>query len=330
MKIERIVLRTLFAVFALTICSSLSLADDGENLSLLNREEVDFLLKHAPETNKVVPSGAAIVYGRIIEPPILITINEDRLYIGGVQVTPRQQRASNFRAKRKVDQIHEQYFLKQRHGGRAPAEAGARKQANDMMPESQSARFEFKTGKTGLQLKVTDGDSTWRYHLDASCPASLLDRYLFIIRSVMRAHALRRDADGEKPALEWLHSRFADLKGLGVLSSYEFSDSDEVVRVQLSCNTERTTIGFYRPQSPSDLAREKRWKAKQAETKQEMDQILHDLAIGQLLIYADSFVEKRALKSTSLTGAKGRDLEWAKSSLGLSPNQAQSVVEELH
>lgn len=314
-------------------CSFAAAAPNEARVGQLADSEIAFLMKHAPEINRVISSGAVVAYGKVIEPPILLTINQDRVYIGGLQVVPQQHRPEYFFAKRKIDRIHEQYFLEKKSGGHSP-EAGARNRAADMMKSGEISKFEFKTGKSGLELVATSKGEEWAYHLDSLCPTSISEKNRFILDTIFQTYKQRIGASGKPASISWLHDRFADLKTMGVLATYEFSDESESVKVKFPCSS--FAIGYaFHSDTPRVLANERRWKAKEVQTKAALDGVVKGLHADQLLIYTFGF-DKRISPSPGavkllkdVASGKADKAKLVQDVVGLTPKQAEQLLEEM-
>lgn len=317
-------------------CAIAAAAPNEPRLGHFTDIEIAFLMKHTPEINKVISSGAVVAYGNVIEPPILVTINQDRVYIGGVQVVPQQHRPEYFFAKRKIDRIHEQYFLEKRSGGHSP-EAGARDRALDMMKSGEISKFEFKVGKSGLELIATSKGEEWAYHLDSLCPTSISEKNRFMLDTIFRAYKQRIGASGKPASMSWLHDRFADLKTMGIFATYQFSNEDESVKVKFPCDS--FAIGYaFQSDTPRVLASEQRWKAKEHQTQAALDSVVKGLHAGQLLIYTFGFDKRipsspgavKLLKDIALGKSDKAKLSSSlQDVVGLSPEQAEQLLEEL-
>lgn len=331
----------LYSIIAVIVsagwCSSAVAATKEPRLGHLTPTEITFLMQHAPEINQVISSGVVVVHGDIIEPPILVTINRDKIEIGGLQVVPRQERPAYFMAKKKADRIHEQYFLQKKSGGQA-AEERARRDATDMMNNGELSSFEFKNTKNSLLLTAKSGGKEWPAYLDSLCPAPLSDKYYFVMSTIFRAYNLKKELIGKTAAINWLHARFADMKAMGILGTYQFSDEDETVDAKFSCASHRGGFGFYGAKSPRGLAYEKHWKSKEPETKRELEGIIKNLASGQLLIYTFGFDKKipsnpaivKLLEDVASGKlGKAKSASSLQETIGLTPEQVDKLLEEL-
>lgn len=330
----------LYSIIAVIVsagwCSSAVAATKEPRLGHLTPTEISFLMKHAPEINQVVSSGAVVVYGSVIEPPILVTIDRDRIEVGGLQVMPRQEMPSRFGLRKRLDRIHELYFVEKKSG--QASEEGARRRAEGMKTNGEISSFEFRNKNFGLDLTLALGGEEWGHGMDSLCPTPLSVKYHFILRTLFRAYNLKKAALGKPEALGWLHARFADLKDMGILATYQFADEDETVNARFSCDLFGGGFGFYGASSPRALAYEKSWKAKEPETIRAFDDIVQGLSSGQVRIYTFGFDRKLppntgAIKLFRDIASGNQDKEKSRSLLkdvvGLTQEQADKLLEEL-
>lgn len=280
-------MRTIIAFILSAIISVIlpgpAMADEFGN-GRLTTQEIDFLVASCPESNRIVNSGAAVVYGNILRPPILITRNRDRVFLNGLQVLPRPKAVPAWEGL--FAKILELNYA-QHAAHQEEALPALKRRLDSMKAKGDIDDFSIEKKKF-WGLTLSKGERHDRLVLEG-CPPSVIEKNTFIISTLLRGYAVRRDEIGKQSALSWLSARFDALVKSGMLDKYSIAREDETAKVKFACELFTMNYGFDARQNNKSMAYDREWKAKEPTTKKELDRIGRLLEAGGIMVYSHAF-----------------------------------------
>lgn len=308
--------------------------------STLSVDEINFIAQNCPEIARTASSGAVVAYGKILTPPILVTVLRDRVYVNEIPVRPTQKRSEDFEVRKAADRLEMQFFNDKRRGVSDPL-GNVDKRAKLMKASRKLDDYSLSPTKTKApKLIVHFGNKKEERILDGS-PSTVAGKAGFIADVLLREYEIRKDSSSKAEALRWLHTILDDLKQRGIIESVHWSGDEEVVGIRFKDEPFGGTYGFgdsndgLTPERVKEL--KQNWMAKLPEMQSDADMVVGRLKDGSLLVYSYGFERAihadegvvAALRAIEQGKQVSNDTQLVQKDLSLSTQELHGLEEEL-
>jgi hypothetical protein len=282
----------------------------------------------------IVHDGAVVAYGEIFEPPFLISSDEGRILVDGVQVVPRPLHSPDFQAQKIAGRLHSWFHL--------DASAQVEDRLKGLKAEGIIDDYQVwkRHGKLAA-FRVKAGGAQARAYMDA-LPAPLIQRYQFTLSRLFSDYRARTESGSKEASLAWLKDRLEKLKNPGqkfaaLIDKLEWRPERETASIRFMGESEARDYHFGEDQSPFGIVYAKRWKARRKQTEAAVTSMVAHLEAGGVLIYSRSFEKSlpadpaisRALLAIRDGGDPAAALGKVRARLKLSEEEARALTEEL-
>ena len=307
---------------------------DAPDLETLTQTEIDYLAKACPDIAHVARSGLVVAYGHVIEAPIIVVEDKDKIATNGIQIFPPRQRDGRFQSAKIANRISSHLYSESKKGTPNPVgEVKKRLQSEKASGHIEDFRITASTKAADIEV-IAAGRKTVIH--GGYAPFPLLMRYHYVVTTVLQEYTIKKDLEGKESAQRWLEAQLRELEGMSVIAKWKFAPND-AVNISFLDNPRPTTFYIGEPMTQHGREYTKNWQARRTETRTKADNIIKHLAANSVLVYTFSFVREIPYDAsvahaiTAIQEEKDVDSNKGvvKARLGLNDSEAQALVEEL-